>query len=58
MVAKFWPADEPPPELHVYRKSGKLLDREAYERDVARSIAESHLWQEPVAVPAAGVQAA
>ena len=58
VVARFWPADEPPPELHVYRKSGKLLDRDAYERDVARTIAESHLWQESVAEPAAGVPAA
>jgi hypothetical protein len=52
-----WPADEPPPELHTYRKSGKLLDHEAFERDVARAIAESHLWQEPAAALAADVRA-
>ena len=57
VVAKFWPADEPPPELHIYRKSGKLLDHEAFERDVARTIAESHLWQEPAAALAADVRA-
>ena len=45
VIAKFWPHEEAPPPLYVYHKSGRLLDREDYERDVARIISESHLWE-------------
>lgn len=44
VMARFWPSEEAPPPLHVYRKSGKLLDKESYNRDVARIISGSHLW--------------
>jgi hypothetical protein len=46
VIAKFWHDAEAPPPLYVYVNSGKLLDqREAFERDVARIISESHLWE-------------
>jgi hypothetical protein len=45
IIAKFWPHDEASPPLYVYRNSGMLLDREAFHRDVARIISESHLWE-------------
>ena len=51
VIAKFWPHDEAPPPLYVYNKSGKLLDNEAYHREVARIISKSHLWDGPGAKP-------
>ncbi len=44
VVEKFWPAEEAPPVLHVYKRSGKLLDDDAFGKDVARIISGSHLW--------------
>jgi hypothetical protein len=44
VVHRFWPSEEAPPPLYVYRKSGALLEREAFEREVARIISASHLW--------------
>jgi hypothetical protein len=46
VIARFWPHEEAPPPIYVYRSSGKLLEREAFERDVARIVSESHLWRD------------
>ena len=45
VIARFWPHEKAPPPLYVYCKSGELLEREAFERDVARMLSDSHLWQ-------------
>jgi len=47
IIARFWPDDEPPPPLHEYDGSGRLVNRVAYEEDVASIVSESHLWDGP-----------
>jgi hypothetical protein len=44
VIERFWPHEESPPPLYVYRSSGRLLERAAFERDVARIVSTSHLW--------------
>ncbi len=47
VIAKFWPGEEAPPPLYLYQKRGELLDQDAFERESARIISQSHLWDGP-----------
>lgn len=47
VIARYWPSEEPPPPLHVYDTRGRLLDRQQWAKDFARTVSQSHLWSGP-----------
>jgi hypothetical protein len=47
VVRHFWPGPEAPPPLFVFDNKGRVSDAEGLQKELARIVSDSHLWEEP-----------